>query len=246
MSSLREKVLEQPGFILHDYAYRETSLIIEIFTKKYGRLSLIAKGAKRPYSHLRGILHHFQPLALSWSGLPQLRTLTRAEWVGGLPPLAGKCLLYGFYLNELLLKFCAREDPYETLFQNYVIALTQLSSAGTTHASPEPILRHFEHQLLIATGQTAALDWCTDQADTVIPGKIYIYHPERGICLSQGYYPDYWPRIIGQTLIDIMHNNYTSTVTLSQSKQLMRFILQHHLQGKTLNTRKVLIALQQQ
>jgi DNA repair protein RecO (recombination protein O) len=127
-----------------------------------------------------------------------------------------------------------------------VIALTALANAGTTLESAEPILRQFEHQLLIATGQTGALDWCTDQAANVTPEKTYIYHPERGICLSQDYYPEYWPRIIGQTLIDIMHNHYSSTVTLSQSKQLMRFILQHHLQGNTLNTRKVLIALQQQ
>lgn len=242
MSKIREKILEQPGFILHDYAYRETSLILEIFTQKYGRIALIAKGVKRPYSNLRGALHQFQPLAFSWSGFSSTRTLTNAEWIGGLLPLTGKYLLYGFYLNELLLKFCARDDPYETLFQSYIIALTQLAQ----HYSPEPVLRCFEHQLLISTGHTAALDWCADCFTSVVPDQLYVYYPERGICLSKTNYPESWPRVIGQTLIDIVQNNYSDMTTLNQSKQLMRFILQHHLQDNTLNTRKVLLALQQQ
>ena len=95
---------DQPGFVLHAYPYRETSLIVEAFTPDFGRIALVARGAKRPRSELRGLLQGFQPLLLSWSGQNELKTLLNAEWRGGLPRVGGGALLCGFYLNELLLK----------------------------------------------------------------------------------------------------------------------------------------------
>ena len=77
------RIAEQPGFVLHSYPYRETSLVIDVFSRDYGRVALVAKGAKRPHSALRGVLQTFQPLGLSWSGKGEVRTLTTAEWVGG-------------------------------------------------------------------------------------------------------------------------------------------------------------------
>ena len=114
----QSRVTEQPGFVLHSYPYRETSLIIDVLTRDHGRIALVAKGAKRPHSALRGVLQTFQPLSLAWLGKGELRTLTKAEWVGGLRPLEGDALLSGFYLNELLVKFCARDDPHDKLFQH--------------------------------------------------------------------------------------------------------------------------------
>src|SRR5207248_7606859 len=95
---------EQPAFVLHTYAYLETSLIVEALTPDFGRVAMVARGAKRPRSELRGLLQGFQPLLLSWSGHNELKTLQKAEWRGGLPRLGGSALLCGFYLNELLLK----------------------------------------------------------------------------------------------------------------------------------------------
>ena len=83
------RIAEQPAFVLHSYPYRETSLIIDVLSRDHGRLALVAKGAKRPHSALRGVLQTFQPLALSWSGKSEVRTLTGAEWVGGMLPLTG-------------------------------------------------------------------------------------------------------------------------------------------------------------
>ncbi len=94
------RVMGQPGFVLHSYPYKETSLIVNVFSREYGRVALIAKGAKRPHSKLRGVLQTFQPLQLSWSGKSEVRTLIGAEWVGGLLPLERSALLCGFYLNE--------------------------------------------------------------------------------------------------------------------------------------------------
>src|SRR6476469_1823173 len=93
----------QPAFVLHSYPYRETSLVLEIFTRNYGRIALMARGARRPRSALRGVLLAFQPLLLSWAGRSELCTLHKAEWCGGLTQLKGIALLCGFYMNELLV-----------------------------------------------------------------------------------------------------------------------------------------------
>src|SRR5438445_9413576 len=114
------RVAGQPGFVLHSYPYKETSLIVDVFSRDHGRIALVAKGAKRPHSKLRGVLQTFQPLSLGWSGKSEVRTLIAAEWVGGLLPLEKSALLCGFYLNELLVKLLARDDPHPALFDHYV------------------------------------------------------------------------------------------------------------------------------
>src|SRR4051794_13373877 len=101
------------AFVLHTYPYRETSLIVEALTRSFGRIALLARGARRPRSAMRGVLLSFQPLALSWFGKGELRTMARAEWLGGQPLLQGEALLCGFYLNELLLRLLPREDAHE-------------------------------------------------------------------------------------------------------------------------------------
>ena len=113
---------DQPAFVLHTYAYRETSLVVEALTAEFGRVAMVARGAKRPRSELRGLLQGFQPLLMSWSGQNELKTLLKAEWRGGLPRVGGSALLCGFYLNELLLKLLAREDPHPRLFATYEAA----------------------------------------------------------------------------------------------------------------------------
>src|SRR3954471_10778980 len=101
------------GFVLHSYPYRETSLLVEVLTRGSGRMSVVARGARRPRSPTRGALMAFQPLSLSWYGKGEVKTLGEAEWIGGQPLLTGEALLCGFYLNELLVKLLAREDPHE-------------------------------------------------------------------------------------------------------------------------------------
>ncbi len=110
---------DEPAFVLHAYPYRETSVIVEAFTPACGRVAMVARGARRPRSELRGLLQGFQPLLLSWSGQHELKTLHKAEWRGGLPLVGGSALLCGFYLNELLLKLLPREDPHPQLFADY-------------------------------------------------------------------------------------------------------------------------------
>lgn len=117
--TLRHKVDGQPAFVLHAYPFRETSLIVEVFSRDFGRVALLARGARRPRSALRGLLLGFQPLELGWAGKGEVQTLMKAEWQGGQPLLAGKALFCGYYLNELLLNLLPREDAHERLFSVY-------------------------------------------------------------------------------------------------------------------------------
>src|SRR6185436_3098055 len=117
---------DQPGFVLHARDYSETSLILEVFSARHGRLGLMAKGARRPSSRVRGLLKPFQPLLFAWTGRGELPILTGAEPDGEMPPLMGPALYCGFYLNELLMRLLHRHDPYEALYGAYRSALTAL------------------------------------------------------------------------------------------------------------------------
>src|SRR6478672_7918420 len=156
MRQLRERHDDEPAFVLHTYPYRETSLIVEALTERAGRVAMVARGAKRPRSELRGVLQAFQPLALSWAGAGELKTLAKAEWRGGLPLPAGAALLCGFYLNELLLKLLPREDPHPALFAHYEDALRALTE-HSTGAAQAVVLRRFELKLLAEVGYALAL-----------------------------------------------------------------------------------------
>ncbi|KGE10841.1 DNA recombination protein RecO [Burkholderia gladioli] len=233
------RVSEQPGFVLHSYPYRETSLIIDVLTRDHGRVALVAKGAKRPHSALRGVLQTFQPLSLSWSGKSEMRTLTGAEWVGGMLPLGGDALLCGFYVNELLVKFCAREDPFPPLFQHYLVTLARLA-----HDEPAvQVLRSFERVLLRETGYARALNRTTARR-AVQPEGRYVFDPERGVREASDELPVHWPVVAGQTLLDMEEDDYHRAQTVAQSKTLMRFLLNTYLGGTPLATRQILIDLQ--
>lgn len=233
------RVSEQPAFVLHSYPYKETSLIVELLTRDFGRVALIAKGAKRPHSQLRGVLQTFQPLSTGWTGKNELRTLTDADWVGGLLPLEKTALLCGFYLNELLVKLLARDDAHPALFDHYVSTLNQLA-----HNEPPPIvLRKFETALLKETGVAADLTRCADTRGKVKAAVQYVVDPERGPRPARD--DDTAPRVAGKTLLDMQREEYSDPATQAQSKQLMRFLLAHQLNGAPLNTRQILIDLMQ-
>ena len=229
----------QPAFVLHSYPYKETSLIVDLFTRDYGRIAVVAKGAKRPLSKLRGVLQTFQPLSVAWSGKSELRTLIDAEWVGGMLPIERTALLCGFYLNELLVKLLARDDPHRALFDHYISTLNELA-----HDEPAQIaLRKFERALLKETGVAADLKRSTTTRDTVVAALDYVVDPEKGA--REARVSDVWPVVTGKTLLDMEREDYGDPATQAQSKQLMRFLLAHHLGGVPLNTRQILIDLMQ-
>lgn len=233
------RITGQPAFVLHSYPYKETSLIVDLFTRDHGRIAVVAKGAKRPLSKLRGVLQTFQPLSVSWSGKSELRTLIDAEWVGGMLPIERTALLCGFYLNELLVKLLARDDPHRALFDHYISTLNELA-----HDEPAQIaLRKFERALLKETGVAADLKRSTTTRATVEAALDYVVDPEKGA--REARVSDVWPVVTGKTLLDMEREDYADPVTQAQSKQLMRFLLAHHLGGVPLNTRQILIDLMQ-
>ncbi len=239
VSERDHRIVNQPGFVLHSYPYKETSLIIDLFSRDHGRVALVAKGAKRPHSKLRGVLQTFQPLQLAWMGKSEVRTLVSAEWVGGLLPLEGAALLSGFYLNELLVKLLARDDPHPPLFDHYMSALNQLA-----HDEPPAIvLRKFELSLLKETGVAGNLALCAQTGQPVDVQKTYVVDPERGARASLA--SDTSPSVTGKTLLDMEAGDYSDSTTQLQSKFLMRHLLSHHLGGMPLNTRQILIDLLQ-
>ena len=231
------RVLNQPGFVLHSYPYKETSLLLDFFSRDYGRVTLVAKGAKRPHSALRSVLQTFQPLSVSWSGKSELRTLTAAEWVGGMLPLEKTALLCGFYLNELIVKLFAKEDTITRLFDYYVATLNALGHGENALK----ILRKFEYVLLKEAGIIADLTFCTTTQEKIVAHQIYVVEPLGGVRLAVA--EEYGPKISGQTLLDIMAENYEENVTQMESKTLMRFLLSYHLAGVKLNTRQILVDL---
>jgi DNA repair protein RecO (recombination protein O) len=133
--------------VLHASAWRETSLIVQAFSRDHGWVTMVAKGAKRPHSILRPALSVFQPLLLSWTGSGEVKTLTRAE-CAGVHPLAGPALMSCWYMNELLFRLLPHEDSHPALFDAYVIALQRLA-AGQSAAGE---LRRFEWILLQESG----------------------------------------------------------------------------------------------
>jgi DNA repair protein RecO (recombination protein O) len=236
----KQKQAAQPAFVLHTYPFRETSLVVETFTRNFGRVGLVARGARRPKSALRGLMMAFQPLLLSWAGKSELRTLHKAEWQGGIPQLRGLGLMCGFYLNELLLKFLAREDPHDKLFGIYHDAIGALA----LESEPAAVLRRFEKHLLKELGYALILDREADSGRPIDPGKRYTYVIERGpVELDRGSKAQV--EVSGRTLIQLDGDNFADATTLSQSKLLMRFLVNHYLGKQELHTRQLLREMQQ-
>jgi DNA repair protein RecO (recombination protein O) len=239
----------QEGFVLHTWPYRETSLVVEALSRASGRITLVAKGARRPRSPVRGTLMAFQPLALSWFGKGEMKTLVQAEWQGGQPLLRGESLLCGFYLNELLVRLLAREDPHESLFERYRAVLRQLA-AGEPSA---PILRAFEKALLRELGYALTLDRDAASGGPIDPGAFYTYDPERGpLPVDSGNRGDGGAddrhaavrqtadiHISGRTLLDIANDDFADPQTLAQAKGLMRTLINHRLDFQPLNSRRI-------
>lgn len=236
---MRRRALHEPGYVLHSYPYKETSLIVELFSRHHGRIGLLARGARRPRSALRGVLLAFYPLRVSWSGAAELGTLLSAEWVGGQAALAGISVMCGFYLNELLLRLLPREDPHEQLFSAYASGLAQLA-AGADHAA---VLRGFERRLLVELGYAPLLERDAADGAPVEPGQRYAYDPDRGpLAVDDGGTSELSVR--GQTLLDIARDEYRSSTTRDEARQLLRALIARRLGGQVLHTRAVLAELQ--
>jgi DNA repair protein RecO (recombination protein O) len=234
---VRRRADHEESFVLHTYPYKETSLIVEAFTRHHGRVALLARGARRARSATRGILWSVHPLRLSWSGSTELANLVGAEWSGALDSLGGRGLMCGFYVNELLLRLLPREDPHEALFDAYAAALAGLSAGG----SFDPVLRGFEKRLLGELGYAPMLEQDA-VSGPIDPERSYVYEPDRGPVPVNGAAPDALV-VSGQTLLDVARDDYRRPQTLAEARSLMRALIGARLHGQILHTRTVLMEL---
>lgn len=229
------RVVLQPAYVLHTRPYRDTSLLVEAFTAEHGRMGLVAKGARAARSRWRGVIQPFKPLLLSWSGRGELVTLTGAEFhEPRVLPLAGRALLSGLYLNELLYYSLQRYDPHRVLFDAYHRAVTALAEGE----GEEPVLRVFEKHLLRELGYGLVLDVDAAGGRLLEPERLYDYQPERGPVPLDGARAS-GVAIHGASLAALEREVFPDARSLREVKQLMRTVLAHHLGGRVLKSREL-------
>lgn len=250
---MKRTITHQPGFVLHRYDWSESSLILEVFTRQHGRLALVAKGAKRPSSNFRPILLPMQPLQLAWGGDGEIRTLKAAEWVGGHVMPTGDALLSGYYLNELLMRLLARDDPHASLFDAYATAVQILASGhgAAQNATHSAALRAFELILLREVGLLPALDTQTLTLAPLDDAASYSLRAEGGLVAAS---PDEGASLSGaqwRTLATALADDAFFTATLRAAASLgpalrhqLRMVLHYHCGVGTLRTRQLMTDVQ--
>jgi len=226
--------MQQPAFVLHRHHYGESSLLLEIFTRDFGRLGVIAKGARRATSEYRSILNPFQPLLVNWAGKGDLATLTRAEAESQAYVLAGKRLFCGFYINELILRLLHRHDPHERLFIIYKTALCGLQE----DAACEAVLRIFEKRLLAELGYGLVLDYEIECRAPIVPGAAYLYILNRGPVILRDA-GTHGVKLRGASLLALANETLTDSLVLQETKALLRAALAQYMGGKPLKTRQL-------
>ncbi len=224
-----------PAYILHARPYRETSLLLEAFTRDHGRIGLVARGVRgtRGQSQ-RAVLQPMQPLLLSWGGRGELLRLNAAEPAGSAPLLAGDSLLAGFYLNELVLRLLPRGEPQPDLFWRYAECLGAL---GEPDAPMAWELRRFERDLLAATGYALELEAAGEGGETLDPGGRYRVDPMTGPYRVRDATAE---SVSGAALLALGEDRKPDAEGLRELRRLLREVLRHHLGGRELRSWQLL------
>ncbi|WP_394680462.1 DNA repair protein RecO [uncultured Comamonas sp.] len=248
-----KRVNEEPAYILHRYDWSESSLVLECFTRHRGRVALVAKGVKKPTSNFRPVLLALQPLRLSWGiageGGSDIHTLKSAEWVGGHTMPVGGGLLSGLYLNELLMRLLAREDPFANLFDIYAGVVRVLA---TDHGDVlEPVLRAFELLLLRELGLLPSLAAQTLSLQPLQPGTRYVLVPDAGLREAHGQDRAGLTGAQWEALEEALSaaNPYPAVLRAcvlcaGELKVQLRTLLQHHCGQPVLRTRQLMMDIQ--
>lgn len=244
-----KRIANEPAFVLHRYDWSESSLILEVFTRHHGRIALAARGAKKPSSNFRPVLLPLQPLQLTFGGDAEIRNLKAAQWMGGHVMPTGDALMAGYYLNELLLKLLARDDPHPRLFDVYTSVVAVV--AGGHGEALQAALRSFELLLLREIGLLPLLDAQTMTLAALDAEAPYTLVPEGGLRQSQ---PDERHALRGaqwQALQEALADPAAFTATLRAASTMMtglkpqlRTLLNYHCGVGTLKTRQMMIDIQ--
>jgi len=233
-----ERVQQQPCFVLHHRAYKNTSLIVDLITRDYGRISLVAKAAKQAKSPLKCILHTFQPLNIAWVRRSELGTLTAAEFSGTPLSLLQDRLYAALYLNEIMIRLLAQYDPVQDIFFSYENALQKLHN----NCEVEIVLREFEKALLQSLGYEISL---SEEADTHLPiqrDEYYHYLPEYGFTKAD---PSDSEKFLfkGEHLLAFNENCFSEKAVLKAAQRITYITLKKLLGDKPLKSRELIMAL---
>ena len=227
----------EPAYVLHSRPWSESSLLIEVFSREHGRIGMIARGARKSKSRWQGLLQPFQPLLLSWSARGELGTLTGVERVSTSGSLQEIALFCGFYLNELIIRLCVRNDPHPRLFADYTTCLEELRSG---HA-PQPSLRAFEKSLLQEIGFELQLTIDANLQRPVSAEKSYRYDPGAG-AVEAGQ--EQAGRVYaGSVLLALANDDYSDRKLMAEMRRLLQGVLAHHLGSKPLASQQILHSL---
>ncbi|WBM59619.1 DNA repair protein RecO [Providencia sp. PROV188] len=223
----------QRAFVLHSRPYSETSLLIDFFTEGEGKIRLLAKGARRNRSPLRGCLQPFTPLLIRWSGKGEIKTLINADPVSLALPLSGTVLYSGLYLNELTARVIEFGTPYSSLFFDYLNCLQVLAGSERT---PESALRQFELALLSYLGYDVDFLHCAGSGEPVSDTMTYRYREEKGFI---GSLVVDQLTFTGKQLRALADREFPDADTLKAAKRFTRMALKPYLGGKPLKSREL-------
>jgi DNA repair protein RecO (recombination protein O) len=231
------RIQQQPAYILHHRPFRDSSQILDIVTRDHGKIALVARGSRGSKSRLAGVLRPFLPLRISWVARSDLGTLTGAEAAGTPLGLHGDAILSAFYVNELLLNFLHRHDPQPEIFALYAEIITALGST----ANIAQCLRSFELGLLSLLGYAVNLEHESGTERALDPERHYEYRMEQGpvpVQRSKGalVFP-------GALLLSMRAQEFDEPRVLRAAGRLLREVIAHHMGGKELKSRKVLMEL---
>lgn len=240
MSEAR-RVQLQPAYVLHHRPYRDTSRILELFTRDHGRISVFARGARgarKAGASLASVLQPFSRLLVSWSGTGEAGQLVAAEFDGAVAALPPDRLVSGFYLNELLLKLFARHDSHPDVFALYGATLDSLKT------DPDGVraLRLFEKRLLDALGYGLALERDVDADRPLDARYAYRYRLDQGATRIEGV-AEGAGIFSGRTLLALAREDFSDPAVCSEARALLRAALDRCLEGKELRTRQVMLQL---
>lgn len=232
--TFKQRIEQVAGYVLHQRPYRESSALLEIFTRTHGRVGLVARGVRSARSTRRGDLQPFRQLQFSWHSRGELGTLTTVETDGRIGDLQGKSLYSAFYLNELLMRLMARHDPHPELFAAYSASLQALANGDEV----EVVLRQFEIQLLQELGYGLQLEYDTETGEALAEDARYDYHLESGPVraeanMSGGFL------FRGASLLAMARGELNAPGVLPDAKRLMRAALKLYLGDKPLKSREL-------
>jgi len=229
-----ERIHNQPAFILHKRAYRNTSAILEFFTRDYGRISLVAKGVSGSKSRLKGIMQAFQPLQISWSRKSELGNMTSAETTQSPFALVDEALYAAMYVNEILFKLITKDDPHPNIFDQYTQLLADLVIPSNLQIS----LRLFEKKLLQDLGYEIDFFWEAETSEAIDSHCIYEFIPGHGFIKCIGSEKERI-QFSGNLLQEIANGNLQNEQTLKVAKRIFQLSIKQLLGNTELSTREL-------